>query len=130
MTKPTKTERDDAIAKLRDWLNPGDKVYTILDSVSRSGMSRQIRVVLLRYDEDKKQTYALHPNWAVATALGYRQAKRGDGIMVGGCGMDMGFHLVYRLGEVLWPNGTPTPHGTRNGEPDSVGGYALKQEWL
>jgi hypothetical protein len=44
--------------------------------------------------------------------------------------MDMGFDLVYSLGSALWPNGTDTPHGTRNGEPDSDGGYALKQSAL
>jgi hypothetical protein len=30
----------------------------------------------------------------------------------------------------LWPNGTDTPHGTRNGEPDTNGGYALKHRWM
>lgn len=44
--------------------------------------------------------------------------------------MDMGFHVVYALGSALWPDGTPAPHGTRNGEPDTAGGYALKHEWL
>jgi len=50
--------------------------------------------------------------------------------VVGGCGMDMGFAVVYDLGLSLWPAGTPAPHGTRNGEPDSNGGYALKHSWL
>jgi hypothetical protein len=47
-----------------------------------------------------------------------------------GAGMDMGFELVYRLGQAMWPNGTPEPHGTRNGQPDSDGGYALEHKWL
>jgi hypothetical protein len=42
----------------------------------------------------------------------------------------MGFAAVYNLGYALWPNGTPEPHGTRNGVPDRDGGYALKQCWL
>ena len=45
-------------------------------------------------------------------------------------GMDMGFAVVYDLGLSLWPAGTPAPHGTRNGEPDANGGYALKHSWL
>lgn len=53
-----------------------------------------------------------------------------DAIRVGGAGMDMGFHLVYSLGSALWPDGTKKPHGTRNGEPDRAGGYALKHQWL
>ena len=52
------------------------------------------------------------------------------GLRVSGCGMDMGFHVVYNLGYALWPDGTPEPHGTRNGAPDSDGGYALKHRWL
>ena len=50
------------------------------------------------------------------------------GLVVGGCGFDAGFEVVYNLGSLLWPNGTPEPHGTRNREPDSTGGYALKQD--
>lgn len=35
-----------------------------------------------------------------------------------------------RLLAMLKPDGAPAPHGTRNGEPDTAGGYALKHEWL
>jgi hypothetical protein len=39
--------------------------------------------------------------------------------------------LVTRnLGATLWPDGTPEPHGTHNGQPDRAGGYALKHQWL
>ena len=47
-----------------------------------------------------------------------------------GCGMDMAFDAVYTLGSSLWPLGTPTPHSTRNGEPDTCGGYALNHRSL
>ena len=97
-SKAAKAEREDAKAKLREWLKPGDTVHTILRHVSRSGMQREIGVVLLKDGAD------LHPNYLVAKALGERIGKR-DGIVVGGCGMDMGFHLVYNLGYVLWPDG-------------------------
>jgi len=43
---------------------------------------------------------------------------------------DMGFQIVYQLGQRMWPDGTPKPHGRRNGQPDSAGGYALKHQWL
>ena len=42
----------------------------------------------------------------------------------------LGYHVVYNLGYTLWPKGTSKPHGTRNGEPDSDGGYALRQYWV
>lgn len=122
-TKAQQAERAEAIAKLREWIKPGDTIYTILRNVSRSGMQREIGVCIVKDGE------MLHPNYSVAKALDCRQGKN-DGIIMGGCGMDMGFALVYNLGMTLWPNGTDKPHGTRNGEPDSDGGYALKQRWL
>jgi hypothetical protein len=67
---------------------------------------------------------------AIEFTVGSRTWYFCDGITIGGCGMDMGFELVYQLGYALWPNGTPAPHGTRNGEPDTNGGYALRQRWL
>jgi hypothetical protein len=42
-----------------------------------------------------------------------------DGYKVGGCGMDMGFHLVYTLSSLLFDR--------ENGK-DS--GYKLRHEWL
>jgi len=122
MARYSKTERASAIDRLREMLNPGDTVYTILRHVSKSGMTRHIGLVIIR------DGYTLHPNYNVAAALDL-PLKR-DAVSVSGCGMDMGFHIVYNLGMVLWPKGTDTPHGTRNGEPDSCGGYALKHAWL
>lgn len=104
MPKYSKTEIAEAKAQLRKWVKPGDTVHTILDHVSRSGMSRHIRVVLLKDGE------ALHPNHSVAVALGYSRANRGDGLVVGGCGMDMGFHIVHSLGYALF--GEEAEHGT------------------
>ena len=101
MARITKSERAEAIARLRDWIKPGDTVYTILRHVSRSGMQREIGIVLLSTERDGR-TVDLHPNHAVATALDYRLGKH-DGVIVGGCGMDMGFHLVYELSHTLYP---------------------------
>lgn len=154
MAKYSKTEIADATAQLRKWLKPGDTVHTILDHVSRSGMSRDIRVVILRDGE------ALHPNHSVAVVLGYPRASKGDGLRVGGCGMDMGFHIVHSLGYALF--GKEASEGTgkeanalrkaifkadrhymmqggRKVEPDwrkpdrewfGAAGYALKHRWL
>ncbi len=93
----SKTEQKEAFDRLRKWIKPGDTVHTILDHVSRSGMSRTIRVVLI-----DKQGDVTHPNHAVSALLGYPRAKRGDGFNVGGCGMDMGFHVVHSLGYALF----------------------------
>lgn len=96
-----KAERAEAIERLREWIKPGDTVYTILDHVSASGMSRDIRVVIPQADADGKIDF-IHPNHAIQVALGLPRAKHGDGVRVGGCGMDMGFHLVYELSHALY----------------------------
>lgn len=143
MTKAQRAERDEAITKLREWIKPGDTVYTILDHVSSSGMSRAIRVVVpytryrcqtcgyafemnyapKRCDHNgcNGQTFTtevdhIHPNYSIGKALELRHWKRNgreqDALMIGGCGMDMGFHLVYELSHVLY-----------GGRPDGSGGY-------
>lgn len=99
--KVTKAEKAEAIAKLREILKPGDTVYTILRHVSRSGMTRSISCVVRGaegpYDID----------WLVRRALGLPFDRNRGGVKVGGCGMDMGFHLVYSLSRVLWPGCAP-----------------------
>lgn len=149
MTKAEKQEQAEAIAKLREWLKPGDKVHTILRNVSRSGMQREIGIVII------KNGTTMHPNYLVAKALNMRTGKR-DGVIIGGCGMDMGFEIVYNLGRTLFPEGFgvrseggirpltkqqaaflvadgKTSFFGRNGDKsgwDNDGGYALRQEWL
>jgi hypothetical protein len=124
LTKAQRQERQEAIDQLREWLKPGDTVYTILDHVSSSGMMRAIRVVLPTIGGPSVESTApggkptdyvrkdgitvdfVHPNWAVGKALGLKHWKRNgreqDALVVGGCGMDMGFHLVYELSHVLY----------------------------
>jgi hypothetical protein len=108
---------------LRERLKPGDTVYTLMRSVSRSGMRRTFDVYMSRDNQMACVTYS------VAKACRYGLDNHGR-IVVGGCGFDAGYDIVYSLGRALWPNGTPEPHGTRNGQPDSDGGYALNHSWL
>lgn len=60
----------------------------------------------------------------VAELAGFRRSKCGD-IVMGGYGYSKSFQIGYALGCALWPDGTPEPHGMRNGQPDSAGGYAI-----
>ena len=129
-------DKKEAIARLLLAVEPGDTVYSILRHVSRSGMQREISLVVVDRVgitppvSTSLALDALHGiDYWVASAMGLRIGKKG-GIVVTGCGMDMGFHTVYNLGRTLWPNGTLMPHGMRNGVPDHDGGYALKQRWL
>ena len=121
MTKAEKAERDEAIAKLHEYLKPGSIVRTSVLHVSRSGMQREIECLCV----DPADHEILNITYLVARAIGHKVGKNG-GVIANGCGMDMCFQTVYLLGLAMWPNGTPSPHGRRNGEPDSNGGYALR----
>ena len=130
----------DSLLRLRSILKPGDTVYTILNHVSRSGMCRRISCVIGEGKDVRNIT------WDVARALGETTKNRAGyvqdvGIEQGGCGMDMGFNLVYNLSSVLFRNfvcsGKDCPsndhtNGDRDHKPHkhSDGGYALKQRWI
>lgn len=115
--------REYACKELRRMIKPKQKVFCVLRSVSSSGMSRSISLYIVHKGELR------NIDVLASDATGISLAKD-RGIRMQGCGMDMGFSLVYNLGAALWPKGTSKPHGMRNGEPDSNGGYALKHEWL
>lgn len=104
-------------------IKPKDTVWTDVVSVSASGMSRTIKFYIV--DSGRIRDVSGY----VASLTDSTWAKNG-GVKFDGCGMDMGFQGVYLLGKALWPNGTEYPHGTRNGEPDTDGGYALRKECL
>jgi hypothetical protein len=76
-------------------------------------MSRDISLVIADGGELVDVTYY------AAQALGDKLVERNGhrAIRVNGCGMDMGFHLVYNLASVLF-------HGQEGA------GYMLKQSWL
>ena len=124
-------ERQEAIEELRTMLKPGDEVITILRNVSRSGMSRDISPLIINGDQVRAIA------WLVAKALGLRcvESNGSNAVKIGGCGMDMGFKLVYLLGRELFPDGFKLAENQygRNGDTsgfDSDGGYALRQRWL
>ena len=121
-------EKQEAIATLLTLVKPNDIIYTDIKSVSSSGMSRQI-ACYIAYNNEQGQARVKEVTWYVGRACDLKIGSK-DGLLVGGCGMDMAFSVVYNLGRTLWPNGTSEPHGRRNGEPDSCGGYALKKESL
>lgn len=132
MTKTQdKSERAESIRTLKKLLKPGDTVFTVLRHRSSSGMSRDIDFFIIR----KGEPYWL--SYHVGKVLGLKRSKGRDGLKVGGCGMDMGFHVVYELSRALFPKGfvpAKAGRGGRNGsdpnEIDTDGGYALNQRWL
>ena len=126
MVRYSKEEIEKATQELRAILKPGNKVYTILRHVSKSGMSRSISMFVVKKGERLDITY-----WA-SRVLEDRIDQKNDGIVITGAGMDMGFSLVYSLGWRLFPKGFKDPKGYWRNEPlkyETDGGYALKQEW-
>lgn len=135
MTKKER-ERAEAIEELRKILKPGDTVYTSLIHCARSGMMRVLDLRVIRDNAPWRITgYA-------ADAIGARYNRRHDGLEVGGCGMDMGFHAVYNLSRSLWPAGfdcisencPSNDHSNgdreRSPHPHHDGGYALRHRWM
>jgi hypothetical protein len=89
--------------------------YTILKSVSASGMSRTMKVVTYHEGQVLDITW-----WVGKLGMGTLTEKNGQRVLrVGGCGMDMGFHVVYSLSVVLYGYGA-----------DYRGGYTIDQRWL
>lgn len=122
---------------LLKYFRPGDTAYTVMLHRSQSGMSRRIAVIATTRDtrtdaQGKKrvQWVPVDVSFYVANLLGWPADHDKGGVKVSGCGMDMGFHLVYSMASRLFPDGTKEPHGRRNGEPDSTGGYAVNHRWL
>jgi hypothetical protein len=110
-----KREQDEALDFLLDVFSKQVRptAYTILKGVSASGMSRTMKVVT--YHEGQ----VIDITWYVTRAgIGTLTERNGQRVLrVGGCGMDMGFHVVYSLSVALY--------GSAND-----GGYNLRQEWL
>lgn len=144
MTRDAKKQSvKEAIERLKVWIKPGDTVHTQLKSVSRSGMQRVIQIVKLVPRDDKPgEVDVLYLGYNVAEALGMRYDRDREGVKIGGCGMDMGFALVYDLSRALFSNnfecigeGCPA-NDHNNGDRDytphkhSDGGYALSHRWL
>jgi hypothetical protein len=140
-----KAEAQDALRKM---FPVGSTVTTVLAHVSQSGMQRGIKVMHGAADGSVEDV-----SWLVARATETPLHNKG-GLKVNGCGMDMGFHVVYGLSRTLygaagafrcngkkdWPKRCPSNdhsndrgddyvNGYRKGRIHSDGGYALRHRW-
>lgn len=143
MTRDAKNAvRQEAIDRLKTWIKPGDTVHTQLKSVSRSGMSRVIQVIKINCNTEQKEPEILYLGYNVAQALEMKYDREREGVKIGGCGMDMGFAIVYELSSALFRDGFDCigegcpANDHRNGDRDytlhrhSDPGYALKHRWI
>lgn len=95
MKKISKEDLAIAERNCREAFPPGSVAYTVLRHVSSSGMQRRISVLGVMGGE------IVCLDWAVSRVLGRRVHPNG-GIIIGGCGMDMGFALIYDLTATLY----------------------------
>jgi hypothetical protein len=123
---------------LTDWpkLKPGDTLLTNVEHTARSGMTRKISLFVIR-DNTPMRLSAI-----AARALRWGYDDKMGAVVVAGCGMDMGFQLVYSLSSVLFAGGHPCiatekrrcPSNDHNNGHDADfhrdGGYALSHLWL
>lgn len=113
--KVSKAEREEHIEWVREHLPPGTRVYALVTHVSRSGMSRRIRLLYV----DPVDHELSEVTYRASRIVGWPQDDRG--MRVDGCGMDMGFHAVYTLSSIV--------HRFTE-DPGDHAGYKLKHERL
>lgn len=90
-------------------------IYTVLRHVSKSGMQRVISCYVI---ENNKP---LNISFMISCILaGAPMHKKWTGNVVGGCGMDMGYHIVNSLSTALYCKEGYTHEGA----------YKLKHEWM
>ena len=143
--KYTEQEKEQAKQELLKLLEPTMTVYTVVKHVSASGMTRHISCYVVVQDDQTHLRKIREINWYIERIAGYKRHKDKEALVVGGCGMDMGFSVVYNLSSALFPKGfkclgklcRANDH-TNDYKCDRIkgkhlhkdGGYALKQEWL
>jgi hypothetical protein len=124
ITKTQQKKLDYEYAKerlLTYYINEGDTIYTVLRSVAPSGMSRTMS---LKVATDKGVIQDLTYYASIVLDYPLVEVNGSRAIRVGGCGMDMGFHVVYSLARVLFRD-------KYEGQPEAPdAGYSLSQAWL
>mgnify|MGYP006287434487 CR=1 FL=1 len=110
-----KQEKESAKAYLLSIMEKQEKptLYTNLKHVSSSGMSRDMKVLAVVDGEIVDVT------WYVGKLdIGTLKERNGQRVIrVGGCGMDLGFHVVYSVSAVLYGY-------------EERGAYTIRHEWI
>lgn len=129
ITKAEQKEQDrqEAIARLRALAPAKSTIYVVVKHVSRSGMQRHIAAFI------QTPTGLRNISGDVAEIVGWKWLDD-DSVAVSGCGMDMGFHLVYTLASYVWRN-TPEAAAYADEMKDSKwrsgdASYLYSHRWL
>ncbi len=120
-TEVLETYRREQLLKL---IPVGANLTAVCTGYSRRSGTAKYKLFVTAIAEHDGHTYIRNITRMVADFVGFR-LDSDEAITMGGYGYSKSFQIGYSLGGMLWPNGTPEPHGRRNGEPDSAGGYAI-----
>ena len=131
-------EKQEAIISLRKFAEESNYVfYTVLRHVSDSGMFRRISVFASTPSEG-----IVCLDWFIEKLGFYKREndfRKGEGLRVSGCGMDMGFSLVYNTASVVFGGLSKAEilriskktNNRRNGGFESTDtGYLIRQKWI
>ena len=115
LTKAQKIEQQEtSITFLKENIKADNIIYTSLQSVSSTGMSRRLKIYIVKDNQIIDITYD------TANALEYRYNFEKGSLIIGGCGMDMGYYVVCSLTSLL--NTRVTPENTNC--------YKLNHKWI
>ena len=82
------------------------KVYIVIERVSRSGLTRWLRL----YIYDKKNDYLKNITYEVSKALDWRFSNKYNALEVEGVGLNIPFATVYHLSHLLFRKGYYLKH--------------------
>jgi predicted TIM-barrel enzyme len=105
---PLDRRREEAVEQLRQLLPVGTTVFTILRSITRSRMKREIDVLF--WDSTSKGSVIF--SWLAALVLDCARGQ-GNAVVVRGTGtgMDMEYYLVSQIARVLHGRDDALVHG-------------------
>ncbi len=107
-TKTDPVQYAEAVEKLKSWCPQGSRVYGVVRKVSSSGMSRRISFYVIKNNE------LIFLDGYIAHLGDFKRSPRdkGEGLIVGGCGMNMIMHVVTTTAERLYGRGDALSYET------------------
>jgi hypothetical protein len=102
LTTAEQADRAFVISQLREIFPIGSIVTTVLEHVSASGMTRDIRVIINGEHGPRDISHLI-----AQAGIARRSPGNKRGVRLGGAGMDMGFALTYSIARTLYRDGFP-----------------------
>jgi hypothetical protein len=92
--------RNECYRNLKNWIKEGDTIYYVIKQVSSSGMYRHID--FYKFDVVDGKIVKSWLSYNIAKALDYPFKEKTNSVGVGGCGMNMAFHVISQVATSLF----------------------------